>query len=718
MLFNRLLDVLRTGILLVVVSLIPLKAAAAPSTRFWVAPYGNDQGPGSEISPFRTLERARDAVRALPKRLSGDIYVNIKAGHYRLDKPLVLDEGDSGRTGHDVVYRAADGGAVVISGAIPVTNWQPTDVPKVWMARVGAHRSRQFYVNGRRAIRARTTAFPAGFRPCNKPSVYPLCVSLISGVEYVPSDLNSNAWNDPSTWKNPEHIEAVSQVQWKMYRFPLQTVLPYDGLSPGLMIFQEPAWTNANLFQDSAGNQAVWGLWQVTWFENAREFLDEPGEWYLDEAEGNLYYFARTDEDMASVDAELPILETLVQGHGKHGAPIHNIRFEGLTFTGATWMQPSSPDGYISDQSGFHLTGFGHVPNVIGHDPSDERTPGNVTFRYAHHIQFKANIFSHLGAVALDFGTGSQDNLIASNLFYDISSAAIQVGGIDRVDHHPTNRYDRTRGNTIFNNLVRETGREYTDAAGIYLGFTSDSLVSHNTVVNVPWSGIAMGWGWGLLDVGSYPGVSHAYSGQWGMWQTPSSNRRSRIINNRVDDFINTSWDGGAVYTTGFQGSGLRNGLVISQNVATNKRPLGGGNTFYTDGGSRFITLKGNVSLFNPQGVAEFAPDPNPLDPLPYAGLLPLFDGLPYGGDFGGCLTYGDITFRGNFHWYLTPVEFFDLCKGTTYQSGNFPIHLVWKNNRRVSAPADVPKRLLERAGVMSRPASIPESLWIVPPSP
>lgn len=101
-------------------------------------------------------------------------------------------------------------------------------------------------------------------------------------------------------WTNPRAIEAVILSQWKMMRVPLESITPYPDHTPypldpaartGLIQLREPAWTNANVFLDaSILAPGIRSFWQVTRFENAYEFLDEPGEWYLDEATGWLYY--------------------------------------------------------------------------------------------------------------------------------------------------------------------------------------------------------------------------------------------------------------------------------------------------------------------------------------------------------------------------------------------------------------------------------------------
>ena len=201
----------------------------------------------------------------------------------------------------------------------------------------------------------------------------------------------------------------------------------------------------------------------------------------------------------------------------------------------------------------------------------------------------------------------------------------------------------------ISNNLIRRVGRDYVDAAGILVGFTRHTLISHNTIVGVPWSGIAVGWGWGLRDQGSFPEVPNAEVGQWGTYDSPSSNGENRLLQDRIHGFLDILWDGGAIYTTGHQGTSMAKGLLIEGNVASGKRPRAGGNTFYTDGGSRYITLRNNVAFDNPQGVTDLGRPPRTGDPLPYSPIPSSFNGIPYGSDTGGCSPYGDMRFDDNY---------------------------------------------------------------------
>ncbi len=85
----------------------PPSPAADPA--LYVSPSGDDGAEGTQQAPFRTLHRARDAVRSLARDMQSDIVVNVAPGEYRLDRTLEFTEADSGRNGFRVVYRSAAG---------------------------------------------------------------------------------------------------------------------------------------------------------------------------------------------------------------------------------------------------------------------------------------------------------------------------------------------------------------------------------------------------------------------------------------------------------------------------------------------------------------------------------------------------------------------------------------------------------------------------------
>ncbi|HNV20581.1 MAG TPA: hypothetical protein PKM22_02965, partial [Candidatus Hydrogenedentes bacterium] len=103
---------------------------------FYVATNGNDAwsgklaAPNAESSdgPFATLQRARDAIRAVKAQGElpvGGIEVVVAGGIYTLDAPFDLAAEDSGTAANRIVYRAADGAEVRLVGGRVVNNFQP-----------------------------------------------------------------------------------------------------------------------------------------------------------------------------------------------------------------------------------------------------------------------------------------------------------------------------------------------------------------------------------------------------------------------------------------------------------------------------------------------------------------------------------------------------------------------------------------------------------------
>ena len=252
-----------------------------------------------------------------------DVQVILRGGTYRLERPLELGPRDSARAGQMVVYRAAKRERPIISGAerVPPSAWSRWDRDaNIWRARVGDVQTRELYVDGERRTRAATTDYPAGFLPSWNDG------GPDSGIDYLPTiqpdGLNPASWGDPTTWTNVSDIEAVILTQWKAMSVPLRAITPAQGSTPGLLRMAEPGWTNANVFREAdTGQPGIWSFWQVTRFENALQFLDEPGEWYLDEHRGWLYYKPMPGEDLRKADVELPVRESLLELDGSKAQP-------------------------------------------------------------------------------------------------------------------------------------------------------------------------------------------------------------------------------------------------------------------------------------------------------------------------------------------------------------------------------------------------------------
>lgn len=607
---------------------------------FYVSPSGSDRNPGTNARPFRTLDRGRDAARKVRRPLHGDVVIRLLGGTYRLTHALTLRAADSGGNGYKIVYEAAPGARPLISGGRRITGWTLFDrAGGIYRARAPRLSTRQLYVNGRRAVRAQSTINPPGFTK--------------TATGYTTTNAAM------ARWRNTTDIEVLSNWRWKSFRCPVASIVG-DRIT-----MAQPCWHNANVFFGPASM----GL--PTRIENAYQLLDRAHEWYLDRRAGWIYYKPARGENLTREDVEAAATQVLVDARGTLARPVSDIRFDGLAFAYATWMGVSGNQGYADDQTGFRVTGP-NQPQTFEHAEFTTRTPGNLRFAYDHDVTIRNDVFSHLGAVAVDFDTGSQHDTIADNRFSDISAAAIQLGGVEVVDHHPSRAGQVTRDNRIAGNTVTTAAQEFFDAAAIFVGYTARTTIIHNTLSDLPYTGISIGWGWGMTDPGRFPGCTGCPFESWKIYTTPTTSQGNRILDNKVSDYLKLLYDGGGIYSLGQQGTSLRNGELIAGNVVFGKAPSHGGNALYTDGGSRYITLRGNAGFDNPTGVDGPG-------------------GQPYGHDWGGCRPYGDIVWTGN--WWQNPAKSYDCYPPYP------PVNVVLRGNTLIRGRAGVPAAVLARAG-------------------
>jgi hypothetical protein len=98
---------------------------------FYVNQYGNDLWLGSlkqpnankTNGPFRTIERAKQAIRALKQTNTfiEKVTVNIAAGRYYLNQPLNFNIMDSGLPGKEILWQGEPGTQVTISAGLPIS---------------------------------------------------------------------------------------------------------------------------------------------------------------------------------------------------------------------------------------------------------------------------------------------------------------------------------------------------------------------------------------------------------------------------------------------------------------------------------------------------------------------------------------------------------------------------------------------------------------------
>lgn len=134
--------------------------------QLYVAPEGNDNASGkSPATAFKTLEKARDEVRAIIKNgklPKGGIAFNLLKGNYPLTRSFELNNFDSGTENAPIIYRPYNNDNVHILGGVNIKNssFLPVTDPAVSARIDPAAKGKILQLNTRSLGLTRTGIFP------------------------------------------------------------------------------------------------------------------------------------------------------------------------------------------------------------------------------------------------------------------------------------------------------------------------------------------------------------------------------------------------------------------------------------------------------------------------------------------------------------------------------------------------------------------------------
>ena len=580
-------------------ALMASAAFAAPQATFYVSPSGSDAAEGTKDAPFKTITQAQKAVRAINSSMTGDIEVVLREGTYVLPGTIGFDERDGGKDGHYVRYKAYEGEQPLITGGMAITGWSVHDeANNIWKAEGVEGNFRQLYVNGKKAVRA---CFPNAIAANDKGD---------GGFDHdfvrlTKVDSSGRAFDVSADYvkniKNIENVEIHLMIAWAESILRLEKAEVNGGTAK--LIPKDPERTKlfhraypmlGTAFQSNPPKQ------QVFYLENSYDLLDAAGEWYLDEKEHVLYYKPRSGESMATANVVAPRFNTLFNVLGKDTKnKVGYMSFEGLIFAHSNYTRPSE-EGFLDLQAAnFNVDvladpGRGNWEKLNSNKFLLWRPDAGFRVENAHHMLVKNCTFTQMAATGLDFVSGTNDDVIEGNVFYEIGAAGIMLGKFYQdstteihIAYNPSDKEEISTRDTIRNNLVTNVTNEHQGAVAIGAGYPRYVVIENNEISYTYYSGISVGFGW-TKD------------------QTAMTN--NHINKNNIHHISRLLCDSGPIYTLSNQGTGSEIKENYLHDYSASKWSDYWVLPIYLDEGSSGFTVENNSYQNAPSGVGRNQP--------------------------------------------------------------------------------------------------------------
>jgi hypothetical protein len=437
--------------------------------QFYVSPKGNDSGNGTEQSPFKTVERARDEAY----KTKGDVTIFLHEATYRLSAPLVFNPKNGRTTEESLTIRSYPGEKAVISGSIILENlqWKPYKNNILQTKITGTPIMDMLIVNGEIRHQARY------------PNYDPNAIRFNGTAEDV------IAPKRVKTWKNPAggYLHVMHSHDWGDFHYRI-TEKDKNG-----NVKTEGGWQNNRQSGWHKSNRMV---------ENIFEELDAPGEWFYNAGQSTLYYYPPEGEDVNTAVFESPQIKHLIEIRGNENNPVRNISFEGLELTQTlrTFMEKYEPllrsDWTIYRGAAVFFEG---AENCSLKNCNIYNIGGNAVFfsNYNRNCEVSGSHLTRIGASAVCF-VGDPDAVRSPSFEY---SEFVPSKDIDRTVGPKTDNYPAYC--RVHDNLIHKIGLYEKQITGVELSMSRAITISHNSIYDTPRAGINISegtWGGHILE--------------------------------------------------------------------------------------------------------------------------------------------------------------------------------------------------------------------------
>ena len=130
------------------------------------------------------------------------------------------------------------------------------------------------------------------------------------------------------------------------------------------------------------------------------------------------------------------------------------------------------------------------------------RAHAAVEINWGENISFEACNFNHLGGSGLDYRTGCKKGSVSKCDFTDIAMNGLVVGSFspEGLETHrpyqPADLREQCTGLIVEQSEFYDVTNEDWGCVAICAGYVADISIEHNTIHDISYTGISLGWGW------------------------------------------------------------------------------------------------------------------------------------------------------------------------------------------------------------------------------
>lgn len=505
-----------------------------------VSPDGNDANAGTLTEPLQTIVGAKEKLKNADVPDGETVTVWFKEGTYLISQAVLFDTSDRA----DVVYRSVPGEDVVFTGSVDITEWE------------------QGSINGMDALVADIDTETVYFRSLFKgESRLPVSTWPKEGAFQAVGAIDADALqpdseffklhcaftvktSDIMNFANFTDVNVRIMHKWCDDILPLRSI---DTESGRIELAKAAAMSIVE------GDNFV--------YENVREAVSQPGEWYLDRSEKKLYYIPCEGETAENLVLSAPVTDAFIRMDGVSG-----IQFSGIRFVNTDW---DFVDGTLRvwpmDETNPHYSKLTYLPT---HPQASYEVPAAIEIRNAQNVGFVNCVFRSISNSAVMFRENVKNSYVNACYFDEIGGNAVFINA-------PYAIPAVTGGISVTDCEINEYGRIYNHSIGVLLCHAENCVIANNEIHDGWYTAVSVGWVWG-----------------YGKNPTNGILVKDNLIYN-----IGNGWlsDMGGIYTLGIQPDTVLSGNVIYNVGCYDGNDGYGGWGIYLDEGSTQITVENNL---------------------------------------------------------------------------------------------------------------------------